>query len=75
MVKWPTPKSLKALRGVFRPHRILQEICIAYRVISRTFTNLLKKNAFRWDPQAEEAFQQLKVAMTLLLSLYWLILL
>ena len=35
-----------------------------YGVISRPLTNLLKKEGFWWDEKVEEAFQELKKAMS-----------
>lgn len=45
-------------------HRLLQKVCEVLWVICRLLTNLLKKNAFKWNEEAEAAFQELKTTMT-----------
>jgi len=35
-----------------------------YGVISKALTELLKRDYFQWNPQANEAFEKLKAAMS-----------
>jgi hypothetical protein len=36
----------------------------AYGLVAKPLTSLLKKKAFHWSPKVDQAFQQLKVAMS-----------
>lgn len=63
MQDWPRPTSVKSLRhflGLTGYHR---RFIKGYDSISQPLTNLLKKDAFCWPREAEEAFQSLKTTM------------
>ena len=35
-----------------------------YGIIAKPLTDLTKKDAFQWSPQAQEAFENLRIALT-----------
>ncbi|KAL3502761.1 hypothetical protein ACH5RR_037210 [Cinchona calisaya] len=63
ILSWPTPQSLKALRGFLDLRRYYRRFVQDYSVISKPLIELLKKEAFKRTDQATQAFQALKTAM------------
>ncbi|PHU11616.1 hypothetical protein BC332_18546 [Capsicum chinense] len=57
MVNWPKPKSLKSLRGFLGLTEYYRRFVKSYGIISRPLTNILKKNAFQSNEEAELAFE------------------
>ncbi|GJX97370.1 transposon ty3-I gag-pol polyprotein [Tanacetum coccineum] len=63
MVDWPTPTTLKQLRGFIGLTGYYRRFIKNYRVIAQPLIALLKRNAFQWTKQATQSFQALKTAM------------
>ncbi|GKB90530.1 putative mitochondrial protein [Tanacetum coccineum] len=63
MQAWPTPKTLKQLRGSLGLFGYYMRSIRDYAIISQPLTTLLKMNTFKWEEKVQDAFKELKNAM------------
>ena len=61
MLEWPTPKSIKGLRGFLGLTSYYRKFIKNYGKKAKLLTDLLKKGAFGWNEDAQQAFEQLRL--------------
>lgn len=68
MLSWPISKNPKSLRGFLRLNGYYRKFIKNCKMIVAPFTSLLKINAFKWNEDAGNAFNELKRVVTQPLS-------
>jgi hypothetical protein len=61
---WPQPRSARGLRGFLGLAGYYRKFIRDFGLIVAPLTRLLRRDAFTWDKEAEDAFQALKRALT-----------
>lgn len=64
MLNYPTPKSATELRAFLGLTGYYRKFVQKYGLIVKPLTNVLRLKHYQWTTQAQEAFDNLKVAMT-----------
>lgn len=65
MLNWPTPTTIKRLIGFLGLTRYYKKFVQNYGLITKPLTDLPKKSNFKWSPIVNDAFLELKKAMTI----------
>jgi hypothetical protein len=64
ITEWPKPKNISKLRGFLGLTGYYRRFIKNYAHLTTPLSNLLKKNSFKWDNNAEECFETLKRVMS-----------
>jgi hypothetical protein len=64
VLEWPMARSVRAVRTFLGLAGYYRRFIRDYGVIAGPLTRLLRKEGFKWSPEAESAFQALQLALT-----------
>lgn len=62
---WPTPVNVKGVRGLLGLIGYYRKLIKGYEILAKPLTELLRKNNFKWNQEAHEAFEQLKTVISI----------
>ena len=63
IISWPTPRSPRELRAFLGLTGFYQKFIRGYTTVAAPLTKLLCKDAFKWVPESQITFEQLKGAV------------
>ena len=63
ILEWPTPKSVRAVRGFLGLAGYYRKFIRNFGAISAPLNHLLSKDGFHWSGMAAESFYNLKMAL------------
>ena len=64
ITEWPQPNNISKLRGLLGLIGYYRRYVKTYAHKKALLTNLLKKNSFQWNDEAEKSFEALKNIMS-----------
>ncbi|KAI5415277.1 hypothetical protein KIW84_040642 [Lathyrus oleraceus] len=64
VIEWSTPSNIKQLRGFIVLTGYYMRFIKGYGNVAGPLIDLVKKDAFKWSDEAEQAFKKLKLAIT-----------